>query len=462
MRRPLVVAALLGLAAAAGAAAWRLTRPAAPVSPRPLSVYFTCDLSGRIEPCGCFSGQYGGLTRISTVLAKAPEHALIVDVGDALAGLEDYHVLQHRHLLAACARLGFSAANLGRREARLSATQLRELAASSPVPLLSSNVVDSTTGEPVVRPWVVVEKGGVKYGLVGVTDPDRLDAEPDPSVKLLGMTESLRRTLEDVRPRADVLLCLAFTDMSGLERLAREFYEIRFFLGGDVRQPSQSLAPVNQGWILAVTNQSRALGEIHAQRDPLTGRLSEVRGDVTLMADTIAQDPAIEAFAKQYRHEVRTAVLAIDRADDDRGDRIPGVNPAAEFVGSAACAGCHPQSFEIWSKSSHAHAFETLIRRESEADPNCIGCHVIGFGEPGGYRRSMQAERLTDVGCESCHGPGSEHIRIAAATPPGQPLPVSMRPVGAGQCVQCHHGEFSRPFHWDAFWPLIEHGKERR
>ena len=25
-----------------------------------LPIYFTCDTRGRLEPCGCFTGQYGG------------------------------------------------------------------------------------------------------------------------------------------------------------------------------------------------------------------------------------------------------------------------------------------------------------------------------------------------------------------------------------------------------------------
>ncbi|MGA2659693.1 MAG: hypothetical protein ABSH34_19475, partial [Verrucomicrobiota bacterium] len=38
-----------------------------------LAIYFTCDTRGRLEPCGCFTGQYGGLTRLQTVLdTEAP------------------------------------------------------------------------------------------------------------------------------------------------------------------------------------------------------------------------------------------------------------------------------------------------------------------------------------------------------------------------------------------------------
>src|SRR2546428_417286 len=55
-----------------------------------LFIYFTCDTRGRLEPCGCFDGQFGGLTRLKTVLDdEAPASALRLDVGDAIGGRED-------------------------------------------------------------------------------------------------------------------------------------------------------------------------------------------------------------------------------------------------------------------------------------------------------------------------------------------------------------------------------------
>jgi hypothetical protein len=35
-----------------------------------------------------------------------------------------------------------------------------------------------------------------------------------------------------------------------------------------------------------------------------------------------------------------------------------------------------------------------------------------------------------------------------------------MRALGAGDCLKCHHGEFSRPFVWEQFWPVVQHGKD--
>ena len=35
-----------------------------------------------------------------------------------------------------------------------------------------------------------------------------------------------------------------------------------------------------------------------------------------------------------------------------------------------------------------------------------------------------------------------------------------VQPIGVGDCQKCHHGEFSRPFAWEEFWPHVKHGKE--
>src|SRR5512133_1787626 len=90
--------------------------------PVPLELYFTCDTRGRLEPCGCFTGQFGGLTRLKTVLDEAASgDALRVDVGDAIGGSEDYDIIQYSYMLRAFQALKYDALNIGAREAALTA-----------------------------------------------------------------------------------------------------------------------------------------------------------------------------------------------------------------------------------------------------------------------------------------------------------------------------------------------------
>ncbi len=432
--------------------------PALPASV-PLDIWFTSDTSGRIEPCGCFSGQYGGLTRISTTLAGKPPGSLRFEIGNAIAGTEDYQILQFGHLLQAQGKIGYDALNLGSREASLPAGTLRALAQASPVPLLSANVLDAATRLPVVEPWRILTRDGLRIGVIGVVSSPQ--AEAHSSVLIENATEALRRVIPQVKEKADVLICLAFTDETGLEQLARDFYELPIILGGEVRQPSPSLVRMNQSWILATTNQSRALGELHTAWDRRTLSLAPATGGITLMHDRIPQDPAIALFSSAYRKEVRTAALSIDRPGGSE-DAIPGVAPSATYAGSAACAGCHATAYASWEKSGHAHAFDSLVRKDSDADPSCIACHVTGFGEPGGYERRMKGASLVNVGCESCHGPASDHVLARSQAAAGGTVLQKMRPVGPGQCVQCHHGEFSRPFKYEEFWPKIMHSLEKK
>ena len=90
-----------------------------------------------------------------------------------------------------------------------------------------------------------------------------------------------------------------------------------------------------------------------------------------------------------------------------------------------------PASAFAWGASGHAHAFDALRTKDSDADPSCIGCHTVGFGEESGYQRSMQGRQLVHVGCESCHGPAADHVKQrTAAAAPGDPRPPAARSPG--------------------------------
>src|SRR5688500_14413520 len=53
--------------------------------PASVEIFFTSQTRGRLTHCGCFSGQFGGLARLSTAIATRPVGERFgVDVGDAL------------------------------------------------------------------------------------------------------------------------------------------------------------------------------------------------------------------------------------------------------------------------------------------------------------------------------------------------------------------------------------------
>jgi hypothetical protein len=424
-----------------------------------LPIYFTCDTRGRLEPCGCFQGQFGGLTRLKTVLdAEAPAGALRVDVGDAIGGREDYDVIQYRYMLRAFAAMKYDALNLGHREAQLSAAQLREIKGASPVPILSANLLDKATGKTIFDAYRIIRRPGLRIAVIGVLDPRGLGEDLGPGLAVSEMESTLTRLIAEVRPKADLLVLLAFTDEAGLARLAQQFYEVQVILGGNVSQPAQALQRENRSLIYYVSNQARALGILRLQLTagaPPGVLASEIR----FLHDRIPQDATFRDLAQAYRDEVRRTHLAVDNAANAAADMVPGVRTVATYVGSQRCLPCHKTAGAVWAQSAHARAFATLIARQADADPKCVGCHTTGFGVFSGYRRELGRDKLVDAGCESCHGPGSLHVQQRQGD---TTVNFTYRPLGAGDCQKCHYGEFSRAFHWYEFWPAIKHGKEPR
>jgi hypothetical protein len=88
------------------------------------------------------------------------------------------------------------------------------------------------------------------------------------------------------------------------------------------------------------------------------------------------------------------------------------------YVGSQACRGCHAAEHATWSESPHAHAVDTLETVRKQGNPDCLRCHTTGFGRPGGFPEKGQPAQhpdLASVGCESCHGPGGDHVAEGSA-----------------------------------------------
>jgi hypothetical protein len=167
-----------------------------------------------------------------------------------------------------------------------------------------------------------------------------------------------------------------------------------------------------------------------------------------------AIDAGVEAERKAYNRELKQLAASLDVA-------VPEVKPGeASYVGSQQCAMCHQDAFKVWGKTNHATAFDTLVERDKDFDQSCVGCHVVGYEKPGGSvvgKLQYAAEvgelkfekDLRDVGCESCHGPGSLHM--------GQPMGADGKPQHISRastpevCAGCHVPEHSPRFNYDVY-----------
>lgn len=113
------------------------------------------------------------------------------------------------------------------------------------------------------------------------------------------------------------------------------------------------------------------------------------------------------------------------------------------YLGNRTCTSCHSQEGLSHALSLHAIAYRTLYMRDRAEDQACVGCHVTGMGQPGGFVIGDHSSMLTGVGCEACHGPSGPHD--------GSPT------VATETCAGCHDAEHSIAFSLEKGVPLIDH-----
>ena len=115
-------------------------------------------------------------------------------------------------------------------------------------------------------------------------------------------------------------------------------------------------------------------------------------------------------------------------------------DPAEEatYVGSKTCKKCHFKQHRAWRKNTlksksldalrptSADDSERTARKKAagldpekdySTDEKCLACHTTGYGKNGGYPKDVAAnaelaEKLGEVGCEACHGPGSKYVQF--------------------------------------------------
>ncbi|HJO22308.1 MAG: multiheme c-type cytochrome [Myxococcota bacterium] len=141
--------------------------------------------------------------------------------------------------------------------------------------------------------------------------------------------------------------------------------------------------------------------------------------------------------------------LARMRAAKIGGGPVPMLLNTRGYSGNEVCGICHETEYDTWQFTTHASAYDTLVTHGADTDEECVSCHVLGHGQPGGFLDSIATPQLEDVGCESCHGRGGPHL---------SPGFVPNGDYGA-VCITCHDTEHSLGFDYEKFRPRISHAE---
>ncbi len=120
------------------------------------------------------------------------------------------------------------------------------------------------------------------------------------------------------------------------------------------------------------------------------------------------------------------------------------------------CGNCHATVQAEWIETAHAHAWEGL-QSSGGAQEFCEGCHTVS--ELGNHLtaasgwNAVKDSTYLDVQCESCHGPGNNHVGSPTTTQPLASIAVDTGATnGCGECHEDTHHPFVEQ------WRMSKHG----
>jgi hypothetical protein len=443
--------------------------------PKPkLAVVLSGAMDGYIEPCGCtgLENQKGGLKRRHAMIQGLKQDGWTVvalDIGGMVRRLGPQAAAKYRHTIGGLRTIGYDAIGLGSGELKLPGEELlRAFAEHGSVPFVSANVSHADFEDFGFRvKYKVVEAAGMRIGVTTVVGKDRSSQLQNSEFQIADADTALAEVLKLLAAEnCDQLILLADASVDEAKQLAVRFPKFDFVVAASVGEPPDEAVAVKgtRTRLIEVSEKAMYFGVIgffdnakvpvRYQRVPLDGRFPDTKEMTQLMAD--------------YQQELKQAGL-----------EGLGLHPIAHptgrtFVGSQTCADCHEDEYEIWKKSPHAHAMETLIKLSPQRhfDPECLSCHVTGW-EPqeyypfkAGYLSLEKTPAMIDNGCENCHGPGSQHVAgengdIDADEAMLEKFRAAMRLTVAeakkNDCARCHDVDNSPDFKFDKYWPPIEH-----
>jgi hypothetical protein len=169
------------------------------------------------------------------------------------------------------------------------------------------------------------------------------------------------------------------------------------------------------------------VGRLQIRTDRKAGGALKLSFSAVPVSENLREDDAIAELYRTYQQILMAGGLMENMPRFALPDGI-------EYMGSQACKTCHEYAYKKWKEQKHAHAYETLENVGSDYDPECVVCHVVGLKYESGFVGPDKTPKLRDVGCESCHGPGSEHVLSVGEEPTREPKTT---------CVGCHTSENS-------------------
>lgn len=397
-----------------------------------ITLFVTGSELGALKPCGCSGGQLGGLDRRRGLLDQVPPaQRLILGAGRLVTGTGRQDLIKLQILMQAYSLMAYDVLHVSGADQE-AGTLSGAFHQGGGMPLISSPKTDAAS---VTRFQKACQAGGLTLTIQVVAVSGQA-------------WEAGEVHWDNPGPAADRLTVIV-VDCTGVDNPRALVWDTLdadcVIVPLDEDEP-QVLSESAEGPLVVSPGRfGRYLVRLQVVSDSQGGAY-RFRYSHQPVSEDLPKDPELMGLYRMYQEIVSSENLL----EDYRKVPLPGT---LEYISSAACQECHEYEYGIWHTKGHAHASATLEAAGSDRDPECVLCHVVGLDYDTGFVSSEETPEFKDVGCEVCHGPGSEHARTEGKLKMPQPK---------WDCLVCHTPDHSGGFagHEAEYREKIRHWQE--
>lgn len=315
-----------------------------------LTVLHTNDFHARFEPIskydsGCSAEDntegkcFGGSARLQTAIEEArsrTNNSILVDGGDQFQGTLFYTYYKGALAAEMMNQMGYDAMTVGNHEFDDGPEVLRGFMDAVNFPVLMSNA--DVSGEPLLHDKLakstVIERGGEKLGLIGLTpqDTDEL-ASPGPNVIFTDPVQAVQGEVDKLTEMGvNKIIVLSHSGYGVDQKVAAETTGVDIIVGGhtntllsNTNERAEGPYPTMVGStaIVSAYAYGKFLGELNVTFDD-DGNITEAKGEPLIMDGGVHEHEATKARIAEAAaplEEIRQRVVAntAEAIDGERG-----------------------------------------------------------------------------------------------------------------------------------------------
>ena len=367
-----------------------------------------------------------------------------MDAGDFFGAAGSQDSLKSEFLVQAMDKLGYDAVTLGEREFNFGQAFLLATFKRTKIDVVSSNLVYADTKKPFVKPYVIKKMCGARvafFGLIG-KDMKIRTLSSERALEVLDPIATAKALIPEMRKKADIVVLLSHLGLTEGQRLTLEAPGIDVMVFG--HQPGLFREIVKTNGVINTRTGERGqyIPGVHLVVED--GKIASYDGDVTVLDDKVPADDEMNRTVDAFNDEMNRRLS--NEPPPTPAQQVSTPLAADHFLGEKNCRRCHEAEYQMYSSQQHAGAFATLTKNQRDSSPDCLPCHVVGYGQPGGFASKQATPDLVNVQCENCHGMGTKH--------PDRGENVV---VGPDVCLTCHTHEQNPNFDYEEALKHIVH-----